>query len=77
MDLAKRKIRVNSIHPGPIETDMLTEWKGDMREKRLKAVPMRRTGSADEVAHAVLFLLSDESSYITGAELAVDGGVTV
>jgi 3alpha(or 20beta)-hydroxysteroid dehydrogenase len=77
MDLARRKIRVNSIHPGPIETDMLTEWKGDMREKRLKSVPMRRTGSADEVAHAVLFLLSDESSYITGAELAVDGGVTV
>ena len=77
MDLARRKIRVNSIHPGPIETDMLTEWSGDQREKRLKSVPMRRTGSADEVAHAVLFLLSDESSYVTGAELAVDGGVTV
>jgi 3alpha(or 20beta)-hydroxysteroid dehydrogenase len=77
MDLARRKIRVNSIHPGPIETDMLTEWSGDQREKRLKSVPMRRTGTADEVAHAVLFLLSDEASYITGAELAVDGGVTV
>jgi len=77
MDLARRKIRVNSIHPGPIETDMLTEWSGDQREKRLKSVPMRRTGAADEVAHAVLFLLSDEASYITGAELAVDGGVSV
>jgi 3alpha(or 20beta)-hydroxysteroid dehydrogenase len=77
MDLAKRKIRVNSIHPGPIETDMLKEWSGEQRVKRLKGVPMRRTGTAEEVAQAVLFLLSDESSYITGAEVAVDGGVTV
>jgi len=77
MDLARYKIRVNSIHPGPIETDMLKEWTGDQRVKRLKSVPMRRTGSPEEVAQAVLFLLSDEASYITGAELAVDGGVTV
>ncbi len=77
MDLARYKIRVNSIHPGPIETDMLKEWTGDQRVKRLKSVPMRRTGSAEEVAQAVLFLLSDEASYITGAEVAVDGGVTV
>ena len=77
MDLARHKIRVNSIHPGPIETEMLKEWTGDQREKRLKSVPMRRTGSVDEVAQAVLFLLSDEASYITGAEVAVDGGVTV
>jgi 3alpha(or 20beta)-hydroxysteroid dehydrogenase len=77
MDLARHKIRVNSIHPGPIETEMLKEWSGDQRVKRLKSVPMRRTGTAEEVANAVLFLLSDESSYITGAEVAVDGGVTV
>lgn len=77
MDLARHKIRVNSIHPGPIETEMLKEWTGDQRVKRLKSVPMRRTGTAEEVAQAVLFLLSDESSYVTGAELAVDGGVTV
>ena len=77
MDLARHKIRVNSIHPGPIETDMLKEWSGDQRVKRLKSVPMRRTGTAEEVAQAVLFLLSDEASYITGAEIAVDGGVTV
>ena len=77
MDLAKRKIRVNSVHPGPIDTEMLTEWTGEMREKRLKSVPMRRTGTAEEVAQAVLFLLSDESSYMTGAEVAVDGGVTI
>jgi 3alpha(or 20beta)-hydroxysteroid dehydrogenase len=77
MDLARHKIRVNSIHPGPIETEMLKEWTGVQRVKRLKSVPMRRTGTAEEVAQAVLFLLSDEASYITGAEVAVDGGVTV
>jgi 3alpha(or 20beta)-hydroxysteroid dehydrogenase len=76
MDLARHKIRVNSVHPGPIDTDMLKEWTPEQRATRLKSVPMRRTGSAEEVAQLVLFLLSDESSYITGAEVAVDGGVT-
>src|SRR5437868_9628235 len=73
MDLAKRKIRVNSVHPGPIDTDMLKEWTPEQRVTRLKGVPMRRTGTAEEVAQLVLFLLSDESSYVTGAEVAVDG----
>jgi 3alpha(or 20beta)-hydroxysteroid dehydrogenase len=77
MDLARYKIRVNSVHPGPIETDMLTEWTGEERVKRLKTVPMRRTGTPEEIAQTVLFLLSDEASYITGAEVAVDGGITV
>jgi 3alpha(or 20beta)-hydroxysteroid dehydrogenase len=77
LDLAKRNIRVNSVHPGPIETDMLKAWPPGWREQRLDAVPMRRTGTADEVARLVLFLLSDESGYITGAEVAIDGGTTV
>jgi 3alpha(or 20beta)-hydroxysteroid dehydrogenase len=77
MDLAKRNIRVNSIHPGPIETDMLKAWQPGWREQRLNAVPMRRTGTAEEVARLVLFLLSDDSGYITGAEVAIDGGTTV
>ena len=76
MDLAKKKIRVNSVHPGPIETDMIAFRTPEETTRRLKAVPMRRNGSADEVARLVLFLLSDESSYITGSEVAVDGGVT-
>ncbi len=76
MDLAKRNIRVNSVHPGPIETDMLKAWAPEWREQRLNAVPMHRTGTADEVARVVLFLLSDESAYITGAEVAIDGGTT-
>jgi 3alpha(or 20beta)-hydroxysteroid dehydrogenase len=76
MDLAKRNIRVNSVHPGPIETDMLKAWAPDWREQRLSMVPMHRTGTADEVARLVLFLLSEESGYITGAEVAIDGGAT-
>jgi len=76
MDLAKRNIRVNSVHPGPIETEMLRGWTLEHREARLKMVPMQRTGTIDEVARLVLFLLSDESAYMTGAEVAVDGGAT-
>jgi 3alpha(or 20beta)-hydroxysteroid dehydrogenase len=76
MDLAKKKIRVNSVHPGPIETDMISWRTPEETAKRLKMVPMRRHGTADEVAQLVLFLLSDESGYITGAEVAIDGGVT-
>jgi 3alpha(or 20beta)-hydroxysteroid dehydrogenase len=76
MDLAKRNIRVNSVHPGPIETEMLKGWAPQWREARLKAVPMQRAGTVDEVAPLVLFLLSDEAAYITGAEIAIDGGVT-
>lgn len=76
MDLARKKIRVNSVHPGPIDTEMLDVRTPEQNERRLKMVPMKRQGTAEEVAQLVLFLLSDESSYITGAEVAVDGGVT-
>lgn len=77
MDLAKKKIRVNSVHPGPIETDMISWRTPEETAKRLKMVPMRRHGTAEEVAQLVLFLLSDESAYITGAEVAIDGGATL
>ena len=69
-------IRVNSVHPGmmpPMRTSQ-TASDPDMRAKVLAGIPMRRAGTADEAAYAVLFLASDEASYITGAELAVDGG---
>ena len=71
-------IRVNSIHPGLMPPMRTSGRTADpvMRAKTLKGVPLGRAGEVDEVAHAILFLASDESSYITGAELVVDGGWT-
>ena len=69
-------IRVNSVHPGfmpPMRTSK-TSADPTWRAKMLSAVPMKREGRVEEVAHAVLFLASDEASYITGTELVVDGG---
>ena len=77
VDLAPRRIRVNSVHPGPIDTEMLNVRTPEQNQQRLKAVPMKRQGTAAEVASLVLFLLSDESGYITGAEVAIDGGATL
>jgi len=77
VDLAPRGIRVNSVHPGPIDTDMVKVWSNEQRATRLSQIPIGRIGEADDVARAVLFLLSDESSYMTGAELAVDGGASL
>jgi 3alpha(or 20beta)-hydroxysteroid dehydrogenase len=75
IDLASRKIRVNSVHPGPIDTEMLKERPPEQYRLRLERVPMKRMGTAEEVARLVLFLLSDESGYITGAEVTIDGGI--
>ena len=74
IDFGHRGIRVNSVHPGGIDTPMIAGTSGDA--PYYKRLPVARMGSADEVANAVLFLASDEASYITGAELAVDGGAT-
>lgn len=76
IDLAPRRIRVNSVHPGPIDTEMLTVRTPEENAQRLELVPMRRQGTAEEVAQLVLFLLSDESAYITGAEIAIDGAAS-
>ena len=69
-------IRCNSVHPGPIDTDMIQAAMSDPRrlEDRLTRVPMRRLGTADEIAKGVLYLASDDSSYVTGSELVIDGG---
>jgi 3alpha(or 20beta)-hydroxysteroid dehydrogenase len=77
IDLAPRKIRVNSVHPGPIDTEMIKVRTPEQNRQRMQLVPMKRMGTADEVASLVLFLLSDESGYITGAEVAIDGGVSL
>jgi NAD(P)-dependent dehydrogenase (short-subunit alcohol dehydrogenase family) len=80
VDLRTRKIRVNAISPGPIDTPMLnTASKVLGGEEFMKAVismvPLGRMGNPDEIAKAVAFLASDDSSYITGIELFVDGGI--
>jgi 3alpha(or 20beta)-hydroxysteroid dehydrogenase len=75
--LAPKKIRVNSVHPGPIDTEMLNVRTPEQNAQRVQLVPMKRMGTADEVARLVVFLLSDESSYITGAKVAIDGGATL
>jgi len=79
-DLKARQIRVNVVSPGAIDTPGLSDLmaSSDTGAERLKmissAVPMGRLGTADEIAKAVVFLASDDSSYVTGAELFVDGG---
>ncbi|MDP6716620.1 MAG: glucose 1-dehydrogenase [SAR202 cluster bacterium] len=72
------KIRANSVHPGPIDTEMVKQVFLDesLKEERLSAIPAGRFGRAEEVANCVLFLASDEASYMTGSELVVDGGWT-
>ena len=80
LDLKERKIRVNAISPGPINTPGLdglaqTAGVGDqLKESLLASVPMGRIGTPDEIAKAVVFLASDDSSFVTGTELFVDGG---
>ena len=71
-------IRANSVHPGPIDTDMLAAVYSDPEERRLRVsrIPMGREGTVEEVAYGVLFLASDESSFMTGSELVIDGGAT-
>ena len=78
---AKDNIRVNSLHPGEADTP-LARWAieqmegAEFQDPRLGWIPMGRLATAQEVARAILYLASDESSYVTGAELVIDGGIT-
>jgi NAD(P)-dependent dehydrogenase (short-subunit alcohol dehydrogenase family) len=79
-DLKSRRIRVNAVSPGSIDTPGLSQLLGtsEAGQQRLKmisgSIPMGRLGTPDEIAKAVVFLASEDSSYITGIELFVDGG---
>jgi NAD(P)-dependent dehydrogenase (short-subunit alcohol dehydrogenase family) len=81
LEYAKQGIRVNAVLPGPIETPMLDRFKvgigTDATRQLVTALPIGRTGQPEEIAAAVLWLCSDQASYVTGQSLAVDGGVTV
>ena len=73
------RIRCNSVHPGPIDTPMLQETMAQESydlEDRLNRVPLGRLGTVDDITYGVLYLASDESSYVTGSELVIDGGST-
>ena len=75
---AKENIRCSSVHPGPIETDMLraTRPNENSLQAMMGRVPLGRFGRAEEIAYGVLYLASDESSFVTGSELVIDGGRT-
>ena len=75
---ARQNIRVNALSPGPLKTELLMRFLNTeaKRQRRLVHVPMGRFGEAEEIAKAALFLASDESSYMTGTEFLVDGGLT-
>lgn len=75
---ARENIRVNALCPGPLRTELLMSYLNteEKRQRRLVHVPMGRFGEASEIAAAALFLASEESSYVTGTEFTVDGGLT-
>jgi NAD(P)-dependent dehydrogenase (short-subunit alcohol dehydrogenase family) len=75
---ARDGIRVNALCPGPLRTEMLMKFldTDEKRNRRLVHIPMGRFGEAAEIARAALFLASDDASFMTGAELVVDGGIT-
>jgi len=74
-EVASRNITVNTVAPGFIDTDMTRALPEEQREKLIKDIPLSRLGTAEDIAAAVLFLASDDASYITGTEIHVNGGM--
>ena len=76
-ELARRKVRVNAVSPGMIETDMSEAVRNVAGDQIKKAIPMRRIGTPEDIANVVAFLASDEADYITGQVIRVDGGLSL
>jgi NAD(P)-dependent dehydrogenase (short-subunit alcohol dehydrogenase family) len=74
---AKDRIRANIIHPGPVDTPMQKVWDEETRQDISDWVPLGRLATAEDIAYCGLFLASDESAYITGTDIIVDGGIMV
>ena len=74
-EIGKRKVRVNAVAPGFIETEMTEAVPEELRKEWVKIIPMNRAGQVEEVANVCLFLASDLSTYVTGQVIGVDGGM--
>ena len=77
LELVDSGIRVNSVHPGPIDTPMLDVRSRAENLRRVQQIPMKRLGTKEEIASLVLYLLSDDSRFMTGSEVAMDGGAAL
>ena len=74
-ELAGKGVTVNAVAPGFIETEMVTNIPDKVKERLLAQIPLHRFGTADEVARAVVYIVSSDGDYITGAELSINGGL--
>jgi 3-oxoacyl-[acyl-carrier protein] reductase len=77
LELADKKILVNAVAPGTIDTDIIGHYTKEMRNKRIKEIPLKRLGTSEDIANACLFLASDMSDYITGETINVNGGIYI
>lgn len=77
VELAERKINVNAVAPGTIDTDIISNYSQEMRRKRINEIPLKRLGTPEDIANTCLFLASNLSDYITGETINVNGGLYI
>jgi len=77
LELSPRNIRVNAVAPGLVDTDILSDYSPQQKKERAREVPLGRLGTPEDIANAVLFLVSDMAAYVTGETLVVSGGSTI